>query len=411
MAEENPLNQQNPGSPEPAIAPTEPAATTTPSPVADAAASAAVATESTAATTPAPPPSPESAVDYPAPTGSPVVAGSTVTAQAPAQGALPQTPPPPPGGAVPGAPATTSGGTQPKKRIWPWVLAGSIVAALLLIGGVVACTSTVFSAAVQSMQQRDSVYDRSDLYNYDTQDGLWNYFYGGNDATFDDLLDAFNVDAGDPSGADHGRGAYRVSSTDGIAPGLYYLAGTDTGVSNFYVFDGDDHRDRATTYELETSVEFFGNYYATLDEGDCIIYVPQGDDDTFHLATNEPMAVNAPYQSGCYRVGVDIPAGTYIITANADEARTTDSDSGAFVMKDLDFDDDSITDSAYVIKGGRQSVTVKNGDYLELFAAIATPDDGSMQPQQRSEQQQQQQQQQTPLYGHHHERGGCYYGA
>ena len=42
-------------------------------------------------------------------------------------------------------------------------------------------------------------------------------------------------------------------------------------------------------------------------------------------------------------------------------------------MKDLDFDDDSITDTKYVIAGGSQTVTVQDGDYLELFAAVATP--------------------------------------
>lgn len=51
----------------------------------------------------------------------------------------------------------------------------------------------------------------------------------------------------------------------------------------------------------------------------------------------------------------------------------TDEDSAAFVMKNLDFDDDSIVDTKYVIPGGEQTVTVSNGQYLELFAATATP--------------------------------------
>lgn len=364
------------------------------------AAAPATSTETapTATGAPVPPPPPESAQpsEPPAPTGAPVIASSP--APAPTSGTA----------APNAAPAETPAAPQTKKKVWPWVLAICIVAGLVLIGGITACSAFVVNTAVQSVQRHaceDYGYDRSDLYNYDAQDGLWNYYYGGNGASFEDLLDAFNVEAGDANGFEHGRGAYRVSSTDGIAPGLYYLAGTQTGVSNFYVFDGDD--DGANTiYDLEVSVEFFGNYYTELEEGDCIIYVPQSDQDTFHLATDAPMAVSIPYESGCYRVGIDIPAGTYTITANADEARTTDSESGAFVMKNLDFDADSIIDSAYVIKGGRQTITVKNGDYLELFAAIATPSDGTGTVPQRSEQQPEERG--YPIYGQYDEKSDSY---
>ena len=80
-----------------------------------------------------------------------------------------------------------------------------------------------------------------------------------------------------------------------------------------------------------------------------------------------------PICNGCYRVGVDIPAGTYTITAApVDDPEVTD-ECAAYVMDDLDFDDDSIVDTQYVIPGGKQTVTVVDGQYLELFAATATP--------------------------------------
>ncbi len=290
--------------------------------------------------------------------------------------------------------------SKPKRKIWPWVLAGSILMALLLGSLTVACTSALVNFATSSIERS---YDRSDIYNYDAQDGLLNYYFEGGQATFDDVLAAFNVTAGDPAGFDHGRGAYVVDSTDGIAPGLYYLAGTQTGVSNFYVLKGTE-RKSGTFYAMETSVEYFGNYYTELEEGDCIVYVPQSEYDTFHLATDEPMAVSIPYQSGCYRVGIDIPAGTYTITANAEEARTTDSEAGAYVMKDLEFEDDSIIEYALVIKGGRQTITVKDGDYLELFAAIATPSDGTG----RTERSAEEPERARPLYGHYDEQGRSY---
>ncbi|MFR7403755.1 MAG: hypothetical protein ACLUW6_03725 [Coriobacteriaceae bacterium] len=65
------------------------------------------------------------------------------------------------------------------------------------------------------------------------------------------------------------------------------------------------------------------------------------------------------------------PQAATITAATVGEARPTDS--AAFVMKNLDFDDDSIVDTKYVIPGGEQTVTVSNGQYLELFAATATP--------------------------------------
>ena len=46
------------------------------------------------------------------------------------------------------------------------------------------------------------------------------------------------------------------------------------------------------------------------------------------------------------------PAGSYTITAATVGEGETDEDSAAFVMKNLDFDDDSIVDTKYVIPGG-----------------------------------------------------------
>ena len=42
-------------------------------------------------------------------------------------------------------------------------------------------------------------------------------------------------------------------------------------------------------------------------------------------------------------------------------------------MNSLDVDGDTIIDTKYVLKGGTQTVTVKDGEWLELFAAVATP--------------------------------------
>lgn len=310
------------------------------------------ASEAPSQAAPPPPPAPDSVDSYPAPTGAPIPVNA-IPAVVPSAGA------------VPPAPAV-------KRKKWPWILAICIVAGVAMLGGIAACTSAVMSAAFHSVQHNDRHYDYEDLFNRDAQDGLWNYYYGGTDATFDDLLDIFNVDEGDMSANGmYERGAYRVGGENGIAAGLYYLGGSQDGVSNFYVLKGDDEDD--PTYDLRISAEYFGNYYTELENGDAIIFVPFDQHSTMHLASDEPMDVMPPYESGCYRVGIDIPAGTYTITCQTEAARVTDSEAGAYIMKDLAFDADSILESVYVIKGGRQTITVESGQYLELFAAIATP--------------------------------------
>ena len=82
-----------------------------------------------------------------------------------------------------------------------------------------------------------------------------------------------------------------------------------------------------------------------------------------------------PYASGLYRVGQDIPAGTYTITVSPDAPHNASQDYAAYVMKDLDFDDDSIIDSKPLLRGSTQTVTVEDGEWLELFGTIATPTD------------------------------------
>lgn len=121
------------------------------------------------------------------------------------------------------------------------------------------------------------------------------------------------------------------------------MEGSNEKLSHYYVFDGDDGR-----YSVDDSVQYFGNYFVDLDEGDLIVFDP-GDEATMYPAPSTSTDPTAPYTNGCYRVGIDIPAGSYTITAATVGEGETDEDSAAFVMKNLDFDDDSIVDTKYVI--------------------------------------------------------------
>ena len=55
-------------------------------------------------------------------------------------------------------------------------------------------------------------------------------------------------------------------------------------------------------------VQYFGNYFVDLDEGDLIVFDP-GDEATMYPAPSTSTNPTAPYTNGCYRVGIDIPAG------------------------------------------------------------------------------------------------------
>ena len=60
-------------------------------------------------------------------------------------------------------------------------------------------------------------------------------------------------------------------------------------------------------------------------------------------------------------------------TVSPNAPHDASQDYAAYVMQDLDFDDDSITDSVYLLRGSTQTITVNDGDWLELFGTVATP--------------------------------------
>lgn len=315
--------------------------------------------------------------------------------------AVPPVPPVPP--AAGGAPVY---GYEPpassgQKRRWPWFLLGLAVGLVIGLGGCVSCAGVMALTAVDGY---DSY--RSDSYGYDYDYGYdYGHGYDSDDPyhtwppeddydpygesegattlalTYDEvtrLLEADGIAAGTP-GADGAcaKGYYTVGPDGDIPAGLYYLEGGDA-LSHYYLFDSESETGKGNAYDLDDSVQYLGNYFAELDEGDLIAFEPGVDGAVMRPAPSTALGVTAPYGSGCYRVGVDIPAGTYTITAlplpegiELDEG----TESAAYVMDDLDFDEDSIVDTQYVITGGKQTVTVTNGQYLELFAAQAVPAD------------------------------------
>lgn len=292
------------------------------------------------------------------------------TAQQPSvYAAAPQTPYTQPSYGAPQPPANPYAAVAPKPaKKWPWVLLGCALAFLMGLGGCVGF-ATVGMVADSLHSRADGVhsFDFDDLpYGYDPDDLPDSDYYGG--FTLSDIKEA----AGDlPCDIDdEGKatpGVYVVGRD--IDEGLYFLQGNPSTESECYLFTPEG----SGTYSMSTAVTYTGNYFADLEKGQVVVFMPSAKSMLMIPADQADFQPQAPYASGLYRVGQDIPAGTYTITVSPDAPHNASQDYAAYVMKDLDFDDDSITDSKPLLRGGTQTITVEDGEWLELFGTIATP--------------------------------------
>ena len=291
--------------------------------------------------------------------------------QAPCNQQQPQPPyanaPQSPYAAPPSPYAAYTGQPQPKKK-WPWIVLACVLAFLLGLGGCVGCT-TVSMVADSLHNRSDSIhsYDYDDLYGYgyDPDNLPDSDAYGG--FTLSDIQDAAGNLPNEINDNQASAGVYVVGRD--IDAGEYFMQGSASTESSFYVFSPEG----SGTYSLETSVSYTGNYFVDLEQGQVIAFMPNVDNALLIPADEADFQPQAPYQSGLYRVGTDIPAGTYTVTVSTDAPHNPSQDYAAYVMKDLSFDDDSITDSVYLLRGSTQSITVNDGDWLELFGTTAAP--------------------------------------
>lgn len=271
-----------------------------------------------------------------------------------------------------------------KKKVWPWVLGACLLVILLGMGGCVGCMAC--SILTSDYTGTTSRYPNGNApYGYD--DG-YRHGYGYDDSTDSDSSDLnsptfskseiekiakehYGVEGGAAEGNKCTPGVYEVGVDKDIEPGLYYLEGSQTEEGSYLTFDRVDN---SNVYTLDDSVVYFGNYFAEFEEGDLVVFAAPKDA-SMYPAPGKALNVSAPYRSGVYRVGIDIPAGTYKVVAQSDAPATKSQEAAAYVMKDLDFDDDSILETKYVIAGGSQTITVSQGQYVELYAATMAPVD------------------------------------
>lgn len=256
-------------------------------------------------------------------------------------------------------------GAQPpaKKRTWLWVLIGVLLVLMLGFGGCVGCAvmTAMVEDEISSSSNRDYGYD----YDYD-----YDYDFDGYSSTYslEEILSMKEYYANTVTDGVCSDGVFEVGAGKDIPAGTYFLEGSQTEEGYYFAYS----KEGADSYEMTESVVYFGNYFVILEEGDIIVFDPPSSE-TMYSADKASLSDQQPYQSGLYRVGTDLPAGEYVISYQTSAAEAASGDPAAFIMKDLDWDDDSITNEYYVLNGTPRTITVTDGQWLELYAVTMVP--------------------------------------
>ncbi|WP_303202652.1 hypothetical protein [Raoultibacter timonensis] len=296
--------------------------------------------------------------------------------QPPYGGSAGYQPPQPP--QPPYQPYGVSGQEPPKRKVWPWVLVGCILIGLLGLGGCVgcvACTAYMADSGRSNSYSYNYPYDDSYDYNYNYGD---EYGYDPDDYSslfaysYSEIMENKDLYDNTIENGMISNGIYEVGVD--IEPGRYFIEGDPTAEGRYGLYEPND--DAVDSYEMSESIVYFGNYYADLEKGDIIVFSPAADQHMMAVA-DATFAPTAPYSSGLYLVGTDIPAGTYTVTYEQDAALNASAEAAAYIMKDLEWDDDSITDEYYAAKGGSHTITVEDGQWVEAYAVTLTPVEAS----------------------------------
>lgn len=267
--------------------------------------------------------------------------------------------------------------TQQKRKVWPWILLACLLAFLLGLGGCAGCTAVGLLLGSNPDARSGSLhqYDYDDIpYGYDSgsnsnsgSSSSSSDIYGG--FTMSDIQNAAEGLSGDIEDGKAASGMYVVGRD--IDAGSYFMQGKTNEESNFYIFTPEG----SGTYSLKASIVYVGHYFYDLEDGQIIVFIPAGQDLRMIPTDQADFNPSAPYSSGLYRVGTDIPAGTYTVSVSNDAPASSTQEYAAYVMQDLEFNDDSILETKYLLKGQSQSITVEEGQLLELFGCTATPTD------------------------------------
>lgn len=164
------------------------------------------------------------------------------------------------------------------------------------------------------------------------------------------------------------QGIYFVGSgKNDVKAGQYWIGGSDTNESYYFVLEKSSVIKNNYTCKLVNT--YYGHNIAEVSDGQVLVVI--NGEEGFCTLSKMNKKFSDPYTNGVFRVGTDIPEGTYFLQPGKDP----DNKFAYYVMDNLSYEGDYIVDqkeeteiSAFT---GLQ-VTVKNGQYLELYNATAT---------------------------------------
>lgn len=262
---------------------------------------------------------------------------------------------------------------EKKKNRIPWIILACVMGLMLIIGACISASMLIggmkYLGSGSPMKDQDQGHaERS----YADELIVVN---PGMTYSLEDLEELYGVQLQKSNDGKFFSGIYKVGKTHEMLPGTYIIDGDQEDMSHFCIFTPSKGSNGSTGYRIKAMIEYFGDYFAEFSEGELVIFTPDNNNFKMEMAQNDPLKVTDPLDSGCYRVGIDIPAGTYDLTIETicqNELEYANSEAAAYVMDNLRFDEDSITQSVPVKAGVNTTVTVKDGEYLELFGVRAS---------------------------------------
>jgi hypothetical protein len=299
---------------------------------------------------------------------------------------MPLEPYPPVYGQAP-FPAVTSPAARAsphKRRIWPFAFAASLV--VVILGAGTAVAFNLYGSFVADQEAKPEAVTKPDSYDDlpidppgdgylddypddypdDPSDGdTWK----SGTYTLDEIKERAGVDSLPNTNVDGvcSPGLFEVGQGKDIEAGLYYFEGSPSVEGQFLRFK---RIGTTENYTLESYILYFGHYFCPLNEGETVVFLTPTD---AHMrpAPMDPLTVGDTITSGCYRVGIDIPAGTYKASIQPDLPLYATQNCGVYVMEDLLFDYGSIVDACYFYDVGEYyTVNLEEGQYVELYLAV-----------------------------------------
>lgn len=161
---------------------------------------------------------------------------------------------------------------------------------------------------------------------------------------------------------EHQPGVYYIGKD--IPAGLYWVDGDETELTYYFKLKPTQDGSAQTAYTVSHGNSYYGHNIVDAAEGDVLII----EEEALPLdQMNEKFT--SPYKSGVYRVGADIPAGTYTLSAGK-----ADDYYGYYVMKDLSYNEDSYLDQGYFMNVNEHpTVILEEGTYIELYNLTMKP--------------------------------------